>query len=186
MTRDALISYVPATGGPRLYSEVVVVPRSRGVVRKCAELVERTVARRSVYISSLLLHAVSLSPLSLRDARARARHRDGARTRTRSGGRSRASFRPSASPKSAGAGTRRGGSRSRRPRPRRRKSLAYQTFGASSPTSRRGTPRAYHRCNRAQRGRVARAGGRQARQESLWGERQRETRTRSAASQRGD
>ena len=74
MTRDALISYVPATGGPRLYSEVVVVPRSRGVVRKCAERVERTVARRSVYISSLLLHAVSLSPLSLRDARARARH----------------------------------------------------------------------------------------------------------------
>ena len=72
MTRDALISYVPATGGPRLYSEVVVVPRSRGVVRKCAELVERTVARRSVYISSLLLHAVSLSPLSLRDASPRA------------------------------------------------------------------------------------------------------------------
>jgi hypothetical protein len=31
-----------------LYSEVVVVPRSRGVARKCEELVERAVARSSV------------------------------------------------------------------------------------------------------------------------------------------
>ena len=182
MTRDALISYVPATGGPRLYSEVVVVPRSRGVVRKCAELAEAFILVLCCYTRFLSLHYLS----ETREPARGSRHRDGARTRTRSGGRSRASFRPSASPKSAGAGTRRGGSRSRRPRPRRRKSLAYQTFGASSPTSRRGTPRAYHRWNRAQRGRVARAGGRQARQESLWGERQRETRTRSAASQRGD
>ena len=96
MTRDALISYVPATGGPRLYSEVVVVPRSRGVVRKCAELVERTVARRSVYISSLLLHAVSLSLHYLSETREPARGTGTERGRARgpAGGAARRSGRP--------------------------------------------------------------------------------------------
>jgi len=221
-----------------LYSEVVVVPRSRGVARKCEELVERAVARSLAFLVLCIfrprtsefspsgrqtgLHRPGASPRYLRDHAgpwpSRAWHRivhapEGRGT-------------PKSPPKPLTShlhtsrlttlattscdhsddgldGDHIGDHRrhslthlhrlhwhgwppSRRPRPRKRKSLACQTFGASSPTSRRGSPRAHRRCNRAQRGRVAGAAGRQARQESLRGERQRETRTRSAARQRGE
>ena len=65
-----------------LYSEVVVVPRSRGVARKCEELVERAVARSSVssLVSSFLFFQrrtadIRLRPLRRDPDRGRAWHR---------------------------------------------------------------------------------------------------------------
>lgn len=51
-----------------LYSEVVVVPRSRGVARKCEELVERAVARSSVssLVSSFLFFQRRTADIRLR------------------------------------------------------------------------------------------------------------------------